>query len=158
MSNYLIILTHFYLVWKVISFGHICLNLCPNSVLLGGCKVMKAITLCRTPLQFHVSSGDERGRGGQAKHIFQEQISFGTNANQLPTEIHLEFGCHSARCVQKQWLHKFPNKMCTNGFAQKGPQDTIRCEDLTEYLFGSCPPVPLPPHIINGAFCTTGSA
>ena len=59
-------------------------------------------------------------------------------------------------CIKK-WLHKLPNKMCTNGFAQKGPHDTIRCKDLMEYLFGSCPPVPLPPHIINGAFCTAWS-
>ena len=35
-------------------------------VLLGGWEVMKAITLCRTALQFHISSEDERGGGRQA--------------------------------------------------------------------------------------------
>ena len=94
---------------------------CANSVLLGGWEVMKAITLCRTALQFQ--SEDERG----GAFIFPVtnsgfRMSLGAKANQLSTEIHLNFRCHSyhsaSRVHLKQWLHKIPTKACSNGFAR----------------------------------------
>ena len=97
--------------------------MCANSVLLAGWEVMKAITLCRTALQFHISSEDERG----GAFIFPVtnsgfRMSLGAKANQLSTEIHLNFRCHSyhsaSRVHLKQWLHKIPTKACSNGFAR----------------------------------------
>ena len=66
---------------------------------------MKAITLCRTALQFHASSEDERGWG---RRPYIERVSFERDANQPPTEKHLEFECHSASHVHKVAVAQIP--------------------------------------------------
>ena len=73
---------------------------CANSVLLGGWEVMKAITLCRTALQFQ--SEDERGGANDKFRIQNEFGSKGESTfNRDPSELQMPPVSLSEPCAFK---------------------------------------------------------